>query len=80
MVATTRPETVFGDVAVAVNPEDDRYASLIGRKLWHPFRKETIPIICDDFVNPEFGTGKKQLIYRFNFTGRDACLRRADRL
>lgn len=58
VVASTRPETLFGDVAVAVNPKDDRYSSYVGRNLWHPFRKEAIPIICDDFVDPEFGTGK----------------------
>ncbi|KAK5640482.1 hypothetical protein RI129_011293 [Pyrocoelia pectoralis] len=57
VVATTRPETMLGDVAVAVNPRDNRYSHLIGRELWHPFRKEKIPIICDEFVDPEFGTG-----------------------
>lgn len=58
VVSTTRPETLFGDVAVAVNPKDDRYSSYIGRKLWHPFINEEIPVICDDFVDPAFGTGK----------------------
>ena len=57
MVATTRPETMLGDVAVAVNPRDDRYARYIGRYLWHPFRAETIPVIGDDSVEPDFGTG-----------------------
>ncbi|XP_044269829.1 valine--tRNA ligase-like [Tribolium madens] len=57
VVATTRPETMLGDVAVAVNPRDGRYSRFVGRYLWHPFRKEKIPVICDDFVDPEFGTG-----------------------
>lgn len=58
VVATTRIETMMGDVAVAVNPRDGRYGKYIGRYLWHPFRKEKIPVICDEFVDPEFGTGK----------------------
>lgn len=57
MVGTTRPETMLGDVAVAVNPRDDRYARYIGRHLWHSFRQQTIPIICDSFVDQDFGTG-----------------------
>lgn len=57
VVATTRPETMVGDVAVAVHPEDHRYSSYIGRRVWHPFRNETIPIICDNFVDREFKTG-----------------------
>ncbi|CAH1155569.1 unnamed protein product [Phaedon cochleariae] len=57
VVATTRPETMLGDVAVAVHPEDDRYSRYVGRHLWHPFRKEKIPVIRDDFVSKEFGTG-----------------------
>ncbi|EFA00421.1 valine--tRNA ligase [Tribolium castaneum] len=57
VVATTRPETMLGDVAVAVNPRDGRYSRFVGRFLWHPFRKVKIPVICDDFVDPEFGTG-----------------------
>lgn len=59
VVATTRPETIFGDTAVAVNPKDTRFTAYVGRKVWHPFRKESIPIVADDFVDPEFGTGKK---------------------
>lgn len=64
-VATTRPETIFGDVAVAVNPRDNRYTSFIGRTVWHPFRKEQIPIVADDFVDPEFGTGTAKHISIF---------------
>lgn len=57
MVATTRPETIFGDVAVAVNPNDPRYTSFIGREVLHPFRKVSIPVVADEFVDPQFGTG-----------------------
>jgi valyl-tRNA synthetase len=56
-VATTRPETMLGDVAVAVNPEDPRYRSLIGRSLRLPLSEREIPIIADSYVDPEFGTG-----------------------
>ena len=56
-IATTRPETMLGDVAVAVNPTDDRYKHLIGRTLSLPLTQREIPIIADDWANPEFGTG-----------------------
>ena len=56
-IATTRPETMLGDTAVAVNPKDKRYAHLIGKKLVLPIKNREIPIIADDFVDPEFGTG-----------------------
>ncbi|MBF0499869.1 MAG: valine--tRNA ligase [Candidatus Riflebacteria bacterium] len=56
-VATTRPETMLGDTAVAVNPEDDRFRALIGEKLILPILQREIPIIADDFVDPQFGTG-----------------------
>jgi len=56
-IATTRPETILGDVAVAVNPTDDRYKHLIGRTLSLPLTQREIPIIADDWANPEFGTG-----------------------
>ena len=57
VVATTRPETMLGDVAVAVNPNDERYAKLIGTTVTLPIVNRTIPIIADDFVDPKFGTG-----------------------
>lgn len=57
VIATTRPETMLGDVAVAVNRDDERYARYIGQNLWHPFRQELIPVISDPFVDAEFGTG-----------------------
>jgi valyl-tRNA synthetase len=56
-VATTRPETMLGDTAVAVNPADPRYQSAIGRKLFLPLLQRVIPVIADDFVDPQFGTG-----------------------
>ena len=56
-IATTRPETMLGDVAVAVNPTDERYKHLIGRTLTLPLTQREIPIIADDWANPEFGTG-----------------------
>ncbi len=57
VVATTRPETMLGDTAVAVNPADKRYAALIGRTVFLPLAKRTIPIIGDEYVDMEFGTG-----------------------
>ena len=57
VVATTRPETMLGDTAVAVHPEDDRYRHLIGRKVRLPLAEREIPIIGDDYVDREFGTG-----------------------
>ena len=56
-VATTRPETMLGDVAVAVNPKDDRYAKLVGKAVRLPGTKRVIPIVADDYVDPEFATG-----------------------
>ena len=55
--ATTRPETMLGDTAVAVNPEDERYTSLIGRKVLLPLMNREIPIVADSYVDMEFGTG-----------------------
>ncbi|MEX2340412.1 MAG: valine--tRNA ligase, partial [Aquisalimonadaceae bacterium] len=57
VVATTRPETMLGDTAVAVHPEDDRYRHLIGRSLKLPLTDREIPVIADDYVDPEFGSG-----------------------
>ncbi len=56
-VATTRPETLLGDVAVAVNPDDERYAHLIGKHVHLPLCDRTIPVIADAYVDKEFGTG-----------------------
>ncbi|WP_282342614.1 valine--tRNA ligase [Pseudomonas sp. PS02288] len=57
VVATTRPETLLGDAAVAVNPNDERYQHLIGRQVQLPIVNRLIPIIADDYCDPEFGTG-----------------------
>ncbi|HXP90965.1 MAG TPA: valine--tRNA ligase [Fibrobacteria bacterium] len=57
VVATTRPETLLGDTAVAVNPKDERYASLVGKRIRLPLTDRTIPVIADDFVEMDFGTG-----------------------
>ena len=57
IVATTRPETMLGDGAVAVHPDDERYKDLIGKELILPLCNRTIPVIADDYVDPEFGTG-----------------------
>src|SRR5438477_1467528 len=56
-VATTRPETIMADMAVAVHPSDTRYARLVGKHVWRPLLREQIPIIADDAIDPEFGTG-----------------------
>jgi valyl-tRNA synthetase len=60
-VATTRPETMLGDTGIAVNPKDERYKHLVGRKARHPFVDRLLPIIADDYVDPEFGTGAVKL-------------------
>jgi valyl-tRNA synthetase len=57
LVATVRPETIFADVAVAVNPRDERYASMIGKHVIVPLNGQRVPIIADDYADPEFGTG-----------------------
>lgn len=56
-VATTRPETLLGDTAVAVNPMDERFKGLVGKKVLLPLLKRPIPVIADSYVDPEFGTG-----------------------
>jgi valyl-tRNA synthetase len=56
-VATARPETLFGDVAVAVNPKDERYKHLVGKRVRVPLAGQLVPIIADEYADPEFGTG-----------------------
>lgn len=68
IVATTRPETMLGDVAVAVNPEDARYQHLIGEKIDLPLCNRTIPIIADSFVAMDFGTGCVKITPAHDFT------------
>ncbi len=57
VIATTRPETLFGDTAVAVNPDDDRYKNIIGKTLLLPLTDREIPVIADEYVDKDFGTG-----------------------
>ena len=57
VVATTRAETMLGDTAIAVHPDDERYRHLVGRQVQHPFLDRTFPIVADDYVDPAFGSG-----------------------
>lgn len=66
-VATTRPETILGDTAVCVHPEDDRYKHLIGKKAYVPMLNREIPIIADDYVDREFGTGALKITPAHDF-------------
>ena len=59
-VATTRPETLFGDVAVAVHPEDERYAALVGHQVRVPVLEREVPIVADAFVDPKAGHGRRE--------------------
>jgi valyl-tRNA synthetase len=70
-VATTRPETMLGDTAVAVHPEDERYAHLIGRMIDLPLTGRQIPIIADDYVDREFGTGCVKITPAHDFNDYD---------
>ncbi len=72
VVATTRPETMLGDVAVAVSPSDDRYKALIGKTVKLPLTHREIPIIADDFVEAEFGTGAVKITPAHDQTDYDA--------
>ncbi len=67
VVATTRPETMLGDVAVAVNPKDERYADLVGRQVELPLTGRSIPVIADEYVDPEFGTGAVKITPAHDF-------------
>src|SRR5258706_5458799 len=66
-VATTRPETMLGDVAVAVNPDDERYRALIGTALQLPITERTIPVIADNYVDAAFGTGAVKITPAHDF-------------
>jgi len=67
VVATTRPETMFGDTAVAVHPEDERYKDLVGRKIRLPLSERSIPIIADTYVDREFGSGAVKITPAHDF-------------
>ncbi|MEM0909894.1 MAG: valine--tRNA ligase [Pseudomonadota bacterium] len=71
IVATTRPETMLGDAAVAVHPEDERYQHLIGKNVMLPIVDRLIPIIADDYVDPEFGTGCVKITPAHDFNDYD---------
>lgn len=75
VVATTRPETMLGDMAVAVHPEDERYRHLIGRHLRLPLSERTIPIIADEYVDPTFGTGCVKITPAHDFNDYQVGLR-----
>ncbi|MBE0575723.1 MAG: valine--tRNA ligase [Desulfuromonadales bacterium] len=67
VVATTRPETMLGDTAVAVHPEDERYQDLIGKKILLPLLNREIPIVADDYVDKEFGSGAVKITPAHDF-------------
>jgi valyl-tRNA synthetase len=71
IVATTRPETMLGDSAVAVHPEDDRYKDLVGQEIILPIVGRRIPIIADEYVDPEFGTGCVKITPAHDFNDYD---------
>ncbi|UTP72729.1 valine--tRNA ligase [Alteromonas sp. LMIT006] len=71
VVATTRPETMLGDTAVAVHPEDERYQSLIGKEIKLPLTGRLIPVIADDYVDAEFGTGCVKITPAHDFNDYD---------
>lgn len=71
VVATTRPETMLGDTAVAVHPDDDRYKALVGRELTLPLTGRTIPIIADRYVDSEFGSGCVKITPAHDFNDYD---------
>jgi len=78
VVATTRPETMLGDAAVAVHPGDDRYKHLIGQKVALPLSNRNIPIVADDYVDPEFGTGIVKITPAHDFNDYDVWMRHRD--
>jgi len=71
VVATTRPETMLGDSAVAVHPDDERYQKLVGQEIILPIVGRRIPIIADDYVDPEFGTGCEKITPAHDFNDYD---------
>src|SRR5690554_3631761 len=75
VVATTRPETMLGDVAVAVHPADARYSHLVGRRVRLPLAERSIPIIADEHVDPEFGTGCVKITPAHDFNDYQVGLR-----
>jgi valyl-tRNA synthetase len=74
-VATTRPETMLGDTAVAVHPDDERYQHLVGKRVELPLTGRTIPILADAYVDPEFGTGVVKITPAHDFNDYEVGLR-----
>ena len=74
-IATTRPETMLADGAVAVHPEDPRYKHLVGKRVILPLCERTIPVIADDFVEPDFGTGCVKITGAHDFNDYGAAIR-----
>lgn len=80
IVATTRPETLLGDVAIAVNPEDERYTHLIGKELILPLTGRSIPVIADEYVEKDFGTGCVKITPAHDFNDYEVGKRHDTRL
>lgn len=80
IVATTRPETLLGDVAIAVNPEDERYTHLIGKELILPLTGRSIPVIADEYVEKDFGTGCVKITPAHDFNDYEVGKRHNTRL
>jgi valyl-tRNA synthetase len=76
-VATTRPETIPGDVAIAVHPDDPRYAGMVGRKVWRPLNRAEIPVISDAAVDPKFGSGALKITPAHDKVDNEVGLRHA---
>ncbi|MBY6205921.1 valine--tRNA ligase [Halomonas denitrificans] len=75
IVATTRPETMLGDVCVAVHPDDERYTDLVGKTVRLPLTEREIPVVADDYVDPEFGTGCVKITPAHDFNDWDVGAR-----
>ncbi len=78
IVATTRPETMLGDAAVAVHPDDERYKDIIGKSVMLPLANREIPIIADDYVDPEFGSGCVKITPAHDFNDYEVWMRHKD--
>ena len=81
-MATTRVETMLGDTAVAVHPDDKRYKHLHGKYVMHPLCNRRMPIVADDFVDMNFGTGQYPMISAYDFVTsvKSVCLSKLSRL
>ena len=73
-IATTRPETMMGDTAVAVNPKDERYVNLVGKNVLIPIVNRTVKIISDNYADPEQGSGAVKITPAHDFNDYEVCL------